>query len=99
VKELEHQLEDLGSKHQVLLTSYSNLSSINDRLSGEVEKLTMENGSVRSSRDSSTFSALLTPKDLDGLNGTDDFYSEAAFYYDESLLGADRLLDACNGTL
>lgn len=99
MKELEHQLEDLGGKHQALLTSYSNLDSINDRLSSEVEKLTMENGSLRSSRDSSTFSALLTPTDLDGLGATNDFYSESAFYYDESLLGADRLLEGCNGTL
>ena len=99
MKDLEHQLDDLGGRHQALLTSYSNLSSINDRLSNEVEKLTTENGSLRSSRDSSTFSALLTPKELDGLGGNDDFYSESVFYHDSDLSGADRLLHACNGTL
>lgn len=99
MKDLEHQLEDLGSKHQALQASYSNLSSINERLSSEIEKLTTENCSLRSSRDSSTFSTLLTPKELDGLGGTDEYYSESAFYYDEGLLGADRLLDACNVTL
>lgn len=85
MKELEHQLEDLGSKHQTLLNLYSDLSSANDQLSREVEKLTTENGSLRSSRDSSTFSALLTPTDLDGLGAPDSFHSESAFYYDEGL--------------
>ena len=99
MKDLEHQLEDLGSKHQTLLKSYTNLSSINDQLSREVEKLTTENGSLRSSRDSSTFSTLLTPNDLDGLGDQNNFYPESTFYYDEGLLGADRLLDACNSSL
>ncbi|MCJ1366014.1 hypothetical protein MMC16_005139 [Acarospora aff. strigata] len=96
VKDLEHQLEDLGSKHQALLHSYTDLSSANDRLSKEVEKLTAENGSLRSSRDSSTFSALLTPNEFEGFNGAESLYPGRAFYYDDGLLTPNRLLEPCN---
>ncbi|KAI9873249.1 MAG: hypothetical protein M1830_000622 [Pleopsidium flavum] len=99
LKDLEHTLEDLGSKHQTLVQSYSNLSVINGQLNEEVEKLTAENENLRSSRDSSILSTLLTPKDCDGFSGSETFFPVSGYYVDEGLWSTQRVLNADNDTL
>ncbi len=65
VQQLEHQLEDLESKHQTLANSYTALDTTHHHLKREVEQLRSQIASMKSSREGSILSEITTPDMFD----------------------------------
>jgi len=100
VKGLEHQLEDLHSKHQDLVQSYTRKADEVSKLNARISELNSEIEALRTSSDLS-FSDFLTPNKFDAVPGSDMYYSGPECYFDKNAvdLNSDFALSALEDTL